>query len=111
MRRDSIRVARDMAYKRTAMLEFTRERPALFLAEEFDRFDRQIHRYAALGEDTQDYARNAKLLESGCTAGRDKLPRVPRLLVSPASKRAGRGINGLMHRVQALFKADARRPL
>jgi Mg2+ and Co2+ transporter CorA len=31
MRRDSIRVARDMAYKRTAMLEFTRERPVRFL--------------------------------------------------------------------------------
>ena len=29
MRRDSIRVARDMAYKRTAMLELARERPAL----------------------------------------------------------------------------------
>jgi zinc transporter len=56
MRRNSIRVARDMAYKRTARREFTRERPALFPAEEFDRFDRQIHRYAALSEDTQDYA-------------------------------------------------------
>jgi len=44
MRRDSIRVARDVAYKRTAMLEFTRERSALFPPEEFDRFDRQIHR-------------------------------------------------------------------
>jgi Mg2+ and Co2+ transporter CorA len=44
MRRDSIRVARDMAYKRTAMLEFTRERSALLPPEEFDRFDRQIHR-------------------------------------------------------------------
>jgi zinc transporter len=62
MRRDSIRVARDMAYKRTAMLEFTRERPALFPAEEFDRFDRQIHRYAALGEDTQDYAERCQFL-------------------------------------------------
>jgi zinc transporter len=62
MRRDSIRVARDMAYKRTAMLEFTRERPALFPADEFDRFDRQIHRYAALGEDTQDYAERCQFL-------------------------------------------------
>ena len=62
MRRDSIRVARDMAYKRTAMLEFTRERPALFPAEEFDRFDRQIHRYAALSEDTQDYAEHCQFL-------------------------------------------------
>jgi zinc transporter len=62
MRRDSIRVTRDMAYKRTAMLEFTRERPALFPAEEFDRFDRQIHRYAALGEDTQDYAERCQFL-------------------------------------------------
>ena len=39
MRRDSIRVARDMAYKRTAMLELARERPVLFPAEEFDRFN------------------------------------------------------------------------
>ena len=62
MRRDSIRVARDMAYKRTAMLEFTRARPVLFPAEEFDRFDRQIHRYAALGEDTQDYAERCQFL-------------------------------------------------
>jgi len=62
MRLDSIRVARDMAYKRTAMLDFTRERPALFPAEEFDRFDRQIHRYAALGEDTQDYAERCQFL-------------------------------------------------
>jgi Mg2+ and Co2+ transporter CorA len=51
MRRDSIRVARDMAYKRTAMLELARERRVLFPVEEFDRFNRQIHRYAALVED------------------------------------------------------------
>jgi hypothetical protein len=62
MRRDSIRVARDMAYKRTAMLEFTRERPALFPPEEFDRFDRQIHRYAALVEDAQEYAEDCQSL-------------------------------------------------
>jgi len=35
MRRDSIRFARDMAYKRTAMLELARERPVLFPTEEF----------------------------------------------------------------------------
>jgi zinc transporter len=62
MRRASIRVARDMAYKRTAMLEFTRERPALFPLEEFDRFDRQIHRYAALVEDAQEYAEDCQSL-------------------------------------------------
>ena len=50
MRRNSIRIARDMAYKRTAMLELARERPVLFPIEEFDRFNRQIHRYAALVE-------------------------------------------------------------
>jgi zinc transporter len=33
MRRSSIRVARDMAYKRTAMLELARERPAPFPAQ------------------------------------------------------------------------------
>ena len=37
MRRDAVRVARDMAYKRTAMLEIARERPALFSVDEFDR--------------------------------------------------------------------------
>ena len=55
MRRDSVRVARDMAYKRTAMLEIARERPALFSVDEFDRFNRQIHRYAALVEDAQEF--------------------------------------------------------
>ena len=62
MRRDSIRVARDMAYKRTAMLELARERPVLFPAEEFDRFNRQIHRYAALVEDAEEYAEHCQFL-------------------------------------------------
>jgi zinc transporter len=62
MRRESILVARDMAYKRTAMLELTRERPALIPANEFDRFNRQIHRYAALVEDAQDYAEHCQFL-------------------------------------------------
>ncbi|HEY2538245.1 MAG TPA: CorA family divalent cation transporter [Stellaceae bacterium] len=55
MRRESIRVARDMAYKRTAMLELTHERPVLLSVDEFDRFNRQIHRYAALVEDAEEY--------------------------------------------------------
>ena len=62
MRRESIQVARDMTYKRTAMLELARERPALIPADEFDRFDRQIHRYAALVEDAQDYAERCQFL-------------------------------------------------
>ncbi|HEY2540700.1 MAG TPA: CorA family divalent cation transporter [Stellaceae bacterium] len=62
MRRESILVARDMAYKRTAMLELARERPALFPADEFDRFNRQIHRYSALVEDAQDYAEHCQFL-------------------------------------------------
>jgi len=62
MRRESILVARDMAYKRTAMLELTRERPALIPADEFDRFNRQIHRYAALVEDAQDCAEHCQFL-------------------------------------------------
>jgi zinc transporter len=62
MRRDSIHVARDMAYKRTAMLELARERPTPFPADEFDRFNHQIHRYAALVEDTQDYAEHCQFL-------------------------------------------------
>jgi len=62
MRRDSIRVARDMAYKRTAMLELARERPVLLSIEEFDRFNRQIHRYAALGEDAEEYAEHCQFL-------------------------------------------------
>jgi zinc transporter len=62
MRRNSIRVARDMAYKRTAMLELARERPVLFPTEEFDRFNRQIHRYAALVEDAQEYAEHCQYL-------------------------------------------------
>ena len=62
MRGQSIRVARDMAYKRTAMLELTRERPALYPADEFERFNRQIHRYSALVEDAQDYAEHCQFL-------------------------------------------------
>jgi|GEM_PF-4649936 len=62
MRREAMLVARDMAYKRTAMLELARERPALFPADEFDRFNRQIHRYAALVEDAEDYAEHCQFL-------------------------------------------------
>ncbi len=62
MRSESMRLARDMAYKRTAMLELARERPALCPADEFDRFDRQIHRYAALVEDAQEYAEHCQFL-------------------------------------------------
>jgi zinc transporter len=56
MRRESIEVARDMAYKRTAMLDLARERPAMFPGDEFDRLNSQIHRYAALVEDAQEFA-------------------------------------------------------
>jgi zinc transporter len=62
MRRGSIRIARDMSYKRTAMLELVRERPALLSVEEFDRFSHQIHRYAALVEDAQEYAEQCQFL-------------------------------------------------
>ena len=62
MRRDSIQVARDMAYKRTAMLELMRERPAPLSPDEFDRFSHQIHRYAALVEDAQEYAEHCQFL-------------------------------------------------
>jgi zinc transporter len=62
MRRRSTEVARDMAYKRTAMLDLARERPAPIPADEFDRLDRQIHRYAALVEDAQDYAEQCQFV-------------------------------------------------
>jgi len=62
MRRSSIGIARDMAYKRTAMLELARERPALVAGDEFDRFNHQIHRYAALVEDAQDFAEHCQFL-------------------------------------------------
>jgi len=61
-RRESVQVARDMAYKRTAMLELARERPVLLSVEEFDRFNRQIHRYAALVEDAEEYAEHCQFL-------------------------------------------------
>ena len=61
-RRESIQVARDLTYKRTAMLELAHERPALIPSDEFDRFDRQIHRYAALVEDAEDYAEHCQFL-------------------------------------------------
>jgi len=62
MRSRSIQVARDMVYKRTAMLELARERPAVFPADEFDRLNRQIHRYSALVEDAQEYAEHCQFL-------------------------------------------------
>jgi len=62
LRRGSIEVARDMAYKRTAMLEFARERPALIPPDEFRRLTHQIHRYAALVEDAQEYAEQCQFL-------------------------------------------------
>jgi zinc transporter len=62
MRRQSIQVARDMAYKRTAMLELTHARPILLSVDEFDRFNRQIHRYAALVEDAEEYAEHCQFL-------------------------------------------------
>jgi hypothetical protein len=55
-----------MAYKRTGMLEFTRERPVLFPAEEFDLFNRQIQRYAALVEDAQEYAEDCQSWSKSC---------------------------------------------
>ena len=62
MRRESIRVTRDMAFNRTAMLELARGHPMLLSADEFDRFNRQIHRYAALVEDAQEYAEHCQFL-------------------------------------------------
>jgi zinc transporter len=62
MRRESTEVARDMAYKRTAMLDLARERPAPIPADEFDRLNRQIHRYAALVEDAQEFAEQCQFL-------------------------------------------------
>jgi zinc transporter len=62
IRGGSIRVARDMAYKRTALLELAHEHPVLFPADEFDRLKRQIHRYAALVEDAQEFAEHCQFL-------------------------------------------------
>jgi zinc transporter len=62
MRSGSIEVARDMAYKRTAMLDLAREPPAVFPADEFERLSRQIHRYAALVEDAQEFADQCQFL-------------------------------------------------
>jgi zinc transporter len=62
IRRGSIRIARDMAYKRTAMLELTRERPEFLVGDEFDLFNHQIHRYGALVEDVQDFAEHCQFL-------------------------------------------------
>ena len=44
------------------MLELARERPALVAGGEFDRFNHQIHRYAALVEDAQDFAEHCQFL-------------------------------------------------
>ena len=44
------------------MLELARERPVLLSADEFDRFNRRIHRYAALVEDAEKYAEQLSVL-------------------------------------------------
>ena len=44
------------------MLELARERPVLLSVDEFDRFNRQIHRYAALVEDAEEYAEHCQVL-------------------------------------------------
>ena len=62
IRRSSTEIARDMAYKRTAMLELTHEHQTLFPADEFERFNHQIHRYAALVEDAQEFAERCQFL-------------------------------------------------
>jgi len=62
LRRSSVEVARDMAYKRTAMLDLARERPVLFPTGEFDRLKQQIHRYAALVEDAQEFAEQCQFM-------------------------------------------------
>jgi hypothetical protein len=46
----------------TSAPQLARERPTLFSVEEFDRFNRQIHRYAALVEDAQEYAEHCQFL-------------------------------------------------
>jgi zinc transporter len=51
-----------MAYKRTAMLELAHEHQTLFPADEFERFNHQIHRYAALVEDAQEFAERCQFL-------------------------------------------------
>jgi zinc transporter len=61
-RRTSTEIARDMAYKRTAMLELAREHPTLFPTDEFERLNHQIHRYAALVEDAQEFAERCQFL-------------------------------------------------
>jgi zinc transporter len=62
IRRTSIQVAHDMAYRRTAMFELEDARPAPFPADEYERFNRQIHRYAALVDDAEDYADHCQFL-------------------------------------------------
>jgi Mg2+ and Co2+ transporter CorA len=44
------------------MLDLARERPVLFPPEEFARLERQIHRYAALVEDAQEFAEQCQFL-------------------------------------------------
>lgn len=62
LRRGSIQIARDMAYKRAAMLELLSRRPTQFPADEFERFKSQVDRYIALCEDAQDYAEDCQFL-------------------------------------------------
>jgi len=56
MRRDSIEIVRDMTFKKTALLDLAREQPSIFPAGEYERLNHQIHRYAALVDDAQEFA-------------------------------------------------------
>jgi zinc transporter len=44
------------------MFEFEHERPVLIRTDEFDRLSRQIHRYAALVEEAQQFADECQFL-------------------------------------------------
>lgn len=56
LRSSAVRLARDMAYKRSAMVELAAERLHRFPEEEVRRFRFEIERYAALVEDCHEFA-------------------------------------------------------
>jgi zinc transporter len=62
MSNHATRIARDMAYKRSAMLELVRERPPLFPPDEFSRFSYQIQRYTAIVEDVADFSQQCQFI-------------------------------------------------
>ncbi|MGF1560556.1 MAG: magnesium transporter CorA family protein [Geminicoccaceae bacterium] len=62
MRRDAIRLSRDMSYKRVAMRELLQDKPPMASNQELRHFRREVERYAAIVEDAHEMADHCQFL-------------------------------------------------